>query len=1849
MKRMKIPISRTTRLVIVTTVIYMLHKARVEALSFKKAVALSNDVSTHLISSVVEHIEKAIASTKWQSLFESMESILDEYHFAKIPELFSVGATMLVQRVEESARKSLDQKESSVTKHLNEFLDVNLGVVTNLVTTKLRKEIEGYTSDHTTLETFEKNVALVKETIVDSTRKVLVASSTARFAKLRSIFEDVLSWKLKSYERFLHHTTRIRLQLNPVSQLETWVELSSQKIVGAGLEKYLSHSLFEEYMALGASGSSAFIDFLDTKFSDVSVSDFAQHLESYFSSRVADVDSIIDSQYAETYVLLIEAIESDAVLDESQKRVLKTFAREVREESEAKKIVYEKEIEHSDLTVLYEDYTNRLLKEIRVVILVAFLEYETITLRALAVGRQTCIVEFYDMRKAIDRAFFFEYARERSFDLEKTETDFISLLTDSLENTRASIFSLVDTSYVHYLFEQTRTFLLSRLNLFFFDDVHLLPKVKPMIEALHESYAGTIPKRFEEGIDLEHDQEATMTKLYIESAFTRFLKDMEFSFTKDLIDGSRTSILNDVVDKVAVIHAELSRLPTDLSREFLQPFSSDYFKSTTETFVTDDIIDYIGMKKFVIDETVSYAAGSVEKTRTTYKELINSLFESVDDFINSVASDLVLVVEATERQDSDRIDLLLGSAKSAQNSMLSFSNTIKGSTMVRVEEALQSAMEEVQDAQQVRLFNYFNTKIQLIKDEFTENAVDNMVAVFDDHVGRIEEKMSEISGLARTTFREYVNQFLALEHEYRSTIDSVAKPVMDEQVIFYLENYNIVSFGARESIFKADMRKVVTDAASEVILERRLEMSRLGRTWADARLSFRKMLFDSAGLLNASFRDDLNGVVRHVKRLAVDIMGQVDEVLDALDRDVQTSIQSTYATIVDNIVGSTDNELPEEIGLTTIVFTPGIMDLTDTPEIPADAFKRSYREPDENTRYDEEGNQAPEIDEPSGFNTTEIVMLTLEWDLWIKGRVDEIVQNVVESMTDELTQNTCTNKPPCREGWVQEPNLHGVLCCTFNPEAQGFPGWQVAGMLAKELALGLLLDVEMLSKISAKFADTALKAGYQIGKSIGNSQLATATRNGSKMVSKGFYKYAGKNPQRMTKAISLAGKTAGKNMSKVAGYVGQKSGAKAAAKLLAKKGFSKLLKSFLSGPAGVALFIFDTVSLVLDLWDPAGYNEEQNAALMRVERDMIEEYYKNALHDSGFDSPLLADPMFNMSPGEKQALWEETYAEWQSERMAHFMEANEERFEFLAEFEQQNEIMAHNEDLARELDEDPNILTTLVAQKLENVFLQDLSTRENHTNPHTDGGPNTARTHVRQHLPPSGILEIVLNETGVQAFNIFAQKKAHFFNSFKYNPFYRYVKRENNYMITKDTAIQAFLRAGEKCAIEVRQTAGEYSSSHNPYYNYETIEDCVRAAYPLLTPTPEGSLAFADATDALFGELDDQIADLTTTTFFANEIREMVEEGWVLNKVDAEEEFWIQYDPDKTDRELLDRSKYQKAHEDLAQANRYQYQSLMDATISLHVDENLTPEDAEKVSITDIKVIHLAQFDENWTKLADGTDVLRYPLSEDIDDAEKVTYTVDKLPTVPSWVPPYQEMFDTFAKTLEAEFKLVHDENMRLLGEAYEEAQEKEQIRLTKKAVKELKSVRDVLSDESVMGRSSEPDPPDFAVFLNGYGQSSPLYSIANECNLLGHGVTYDASKGLCNFSESYCSRYGVDFFYNTDLGVYDCEMSRAQMALEYIFGTTITRSTKRGWNHYDEKGNLIYAGSSSTSSLGSSMTSNVASNTTSKKIGTCRKALGSAKINGVEVKQVQNGDNLNYVDTKTTLQIIGGLGLSGF
>jgi hypothetical protein len=56
-------------------------------------------------------------------------------------------------------------------------------------------------------------------------------------------------------------------------------------------------------------------------------------------------------------------------------------------------------------------------------------------------------------------------------------------------------------------------------------------------------------------------------------------------------------------------------------------------------------------------------------------------------------------------------------------------------------------------------------------------------------------------------------------------------------------------------------------------------------------------------------------------------------------------------------------------------------------------------------------------------------------------------------------------------------------------------------------------------------------------------------------------------------------------------------------------------------------------------------------------------------------------------------------------------------------------------------------------------------------------------------------------------------------------------------------------------------------------------------------------------------------------------------------------------------------------------------------------------------------------------------------------------------------------------------------------------------------------------------------------------------------------GVTFDDDTGLCNYTKEYCDRFGLGRYLNKDLGMHDCEPISGTELLEMIFGTTVTRA----------------------------------------------------------------------------------------
>ena len=119
---------------------------------------------------------------------------------------------------------------------------------------------------------------------------------------------------------------------------------------------------------------------------------------------------------------------------------------------------------------------------------------------------------------------------------------------------------------------------------------------------------------------------------------------------------------------------------------------------------------------------------------------------------------------------------------------------------------------------------------------------------------------------------------------------------------------------------------------------------------------------------------------------------------------------------------------------------------------------------------------------------------------------------------------------------------------------------------------------------------------------------------------------------------------------------------------------------------------------------------------------------------------------------------------------------------------------------------------------------------------------------------------------------------------------------------------------------------------------------------------------------------------------------------------------------------------------------------------------------------------------------------------------------------------------------------------------------------------------------------------PDFAVFKNGYGQTSPLFSIKSTCDDMGYGVKFNQVKGSCDFTKEYCKKYGLTYFYNQKLGEDDCKLAGTQRVFETVIGTTITRGMKKWFTGTQGPTVLGSSGNSSFYSLSGSMGSSMIS-----------------------------------------------------
>ncbi|AAR26943.1 FirrV-1-D1 precursor [Feldmannia irregularis virus a] len=1651
-----------------------------------------------LATRLTTDLETLLEPVKWDYMVEQLVLLFEsiDQETQRVPR---VVATIDVKaerdRVLRSANNTFVDLTEKIDSHGTDS-DDKAALLTNRGVHTLRTEllglVKGLPGDESCMAIFDQWVHQEHTHVTAKVKERLSTVLQTRVDRVTDVYRNALDWDLVVYMEFLRHAVRIRTELNTHANLQTWAQTQSQHV----LLQYGTEDM--------------------------------EPVHRFFEAKLPAMDSILAGQTSAVYVSRTVAVQNDLYLNKQQKRNLLAFAKarldqvtmEEEEEEEEKTTVYTL----ADVQQYYEPYMARIAREKEVILYVADVEYDMIRYRATAQGRMACIIQFYSLRTSVNDAFLYEFCKARDYDLSVTRADFTSMTHDLVSDPElpTKLLELTPTSYLTFMYEETKAFLQERARLFLADDDILREYMLKHLEELHTQNKDLVSRSIMTGVQEELEEDSTATKAIMHTVLERFLATMEHYMAVASINARRDEIIGVITSRAFEIQSEIEQELYDAYvAEALQPFTFEAMEKMTHEFVQEgDTIDYVGLKTKVVADTNAHAIQVLQETRTSYTEAIDTVFRSLDTLVETMA-------ETTERLDvAEYVAVQIEQLKA-------FSNTVESTSLVTLESLLGQAFDSLEPTQDQRLRNFFNTKIQTIKDQLQEQVVAEVQDAFSLQQEHILQQRKELSLTARRVFRELVDEYFAIEQQYRGSMYTTVGPVLEAMVEDILADYDIVSFGKRETILRAEMKNAVNEAVRGTMVERIIALNQFHRKYETARSEFRDGFYLMGTTVKAEFRSVLRGIAARTRERSAQIIGYVADLLQVVETTMFEAMSNTHEDMVDIALSTEDNNLPESLSLESMTVAPGqliheTLGDKDAVVLPYEAF----------------GSGEVETDQPSGLTTEAINTLLLDWDTWFSNKTNDIIQEIIDSMTEDLTQNTCRdNKPPCRDGWIQDKNLWGVDCCVFNPEAQGRPPAEIAFLLGKEIALAMFLDLENIAGAAGKVIQVAEMAATK------------AKKVGQKTLVKCFQKYGGKSPTRMTKAIGLARKFGAQKAAKMGKRVGASIVGKAAKKVAVKGAATgaKMLTKLSLGPAGIALMIFDTVSLVLDLWDPAGYNESQTAGMLRVERDQLEMQWSSLLTDSGLHHPLLADPMYMYSPEQQNNLMLELGMEWLSDKTSEYLTANEARHGAMPETEVAQEIEDKETELIEAYNADTNILFGLLVQRLDDVVLRDVSVRESYANPYTDGGPDSDRKHLLRHKEKTGIQELVLDEVGCRKFNAFHAKKALFLDSFKFNRFFRYIKREHNYMLTKATGVAAVLTVGSRCFPTPDRKVYEPSDSMWKSGEYVFIpgETCMGPELPLIYPTIERSQEIGQWL------LDNKEHEYNS---LGAEIMNNTQEGWVFVEVNAEEEFWVQYSSDKSVLQLLDRRRYQEVHERITGENRLQYTQLVDTVCAADIEFN-TPETEDPVRFADVKIVALASVPENW----EG-DTFKYPLGGDSSATiTQEVYTIQTLPSVPEWVPTYTELVELYEPLLEEAFATQHAQNLIDIRQAMDDADTVEQDRLQAKADEEGLTVDEVRDQEAKQGRTTMPTPPDFAVFRHGFAQISPLYSIKNECEALGRGVEFDQDKGLCNFTPEYCNRYGTDHFFNKDLGVYDCELPRGLFVAEYVFGTTISRSVYRG------------------------------------------------------------------------------------
>lgn len=818
-RKFRVPtkLASVTAVIVYTTWLYSAKKN-----AFKNAMTLVANYHSSITASIDADMPIIISGITHVDMMGAVLALLNRYSIetSKAPNLLNIATQDILDKLQKKMDADVASYVSGVRARSQKITEVTVPSYVNNIMTRLDTEFRQYVEDVDSAddvrelqEYYAGMLATLRPRVEREIVQSIESNTRQRIATIEEFYTISRLGMLEQYRRTVDTAKKVAYEMDLKNQVKNYVRSDIQTRVGHVLRREITYAAFKKYY----DGELSARDIVHDGF--VVAEKLRRDTEKEIRFRVSNghIPNILLSNASSIYLKRFQAVTADKIMSDTQKRNINARSKSLYER--VKKGLGESVATNSfsadNLLALASDYFGSILPDVKNYVTALLIEFAGVLRRARLEGTQTCVVQFYNMRRVVDYDFFFAMCEEEDFDMGKTRARFENFYSDELQKSRSIMISLARMPHITFLYDDSYEFLQSLSEVLFFMDETIRGTVDELTLEFHELLADSIGTSLDQGIEDVFEEEENDSREAVMEAFGEFEGNMRVFEVRSAVDEFTHVLFQEINHQIQFVTDQMDDLVDSFKVETTEPYNEAFFAQTQRSFLNGDEIDYDGMKRYVVKHMNDHGKTVLETYDQLLEEFVSAKILPVGELMETMVGQIrETITDSTIGEDHK--ETIRESLEKNVGDVRLIIRTTKTSARVTLNTRLQQAIVQLDQVMDITTQNFFNTSLQKVVQEFQEWANPTFTGVYETSIGEIAVDQQVLAEEAKTVFEQHVKILVDLENTHRAGISSAINQTLRQEAVRIVADYNMISYEARKSIVRSNMKVLSNKAVLEL-------------------------------------------------------------------------------------------------------------------------------------------------------------------------------------------------------------------------------------------------------------------------------------------------------------------------------------------------------------------------------------------------------------------------------------------------------------------------------------------------------------------------------------------------------------------------------------------------------------------------------------------------------------------------------------------------------------------------------------------------------------------------------------------------------------------------------------------------------------------------------------------------------------------------------------------------------------------------------------------------------------------------------------------------------------------------